>query len=65
MYSMITDSGLATQIARQQVDERVRDAAARRTAREVRRAARARSSMSQSRRTWRIWAIGYAHDSHG
>ncbi len=57
MFSMITDPELATQIARQQVDERIRDAEARRTARDVRRAAGAQSSMSQPRRTWRIRAI--------
>ena len=57
MYSMITDHKFATQRARQQVDERIRDAEARRTAREVRRAARAQSSRSQRRRTWRIRAI--------
>lgn len=54
MYSMIADPKLATQIARRQVEERIRDAEARRTAREVRRAARAQSSMSRPRRTWRI-----------
>ena len=43
MYSMIADPKVATQIARQQVDERVRDAQASRTAREVRGAARAQS----------------------
>ena len=48
MYSMITDHKFATQIARQQVDERIRDAEARRTAREVRRAARAQSSRSHA-----------------
>ncbi|MFC5262076.1 hypothetical protein ACFPJ1_08140 [Kribbella qitaiheensis] len=57
MYSMITDPELAAQIALQQIDERIRDAQARRTAREIRRAARAQSSMSQPRRTSRIWAI--------
>ena len=57
MFSMITDHKFATQIARQQVGERIRDAEARRTAREVRRAARAQSSRSQPRRTWRIRAI--------
>ena len=57
MNSMITDPELATRIAKQQIDERVRDAAARRTAREARRAARAQSSISQPRRTWRIRAI--------
>jgi hypothetical protein len=57
MYSMIADPKVATQIARQQVDERVRDAQSRRTAREVRRAARAQSSLSQARRTWRIRAV--------
>jgi hypothetical protein len=57
MYSMIADPKVATQIARQQVDERIRDAEARRIAREVRRAARAQSSMSRPRRTWRIRAI--------
>jgi hypothetical protein len=41
MYSMFADPNLATQIAKQRVDEWVRDAQARRTAREVRRAARA------------------------
>ena len=41
MYSMSADPNLATQIAKQQVDEWIRDAEARRTAREVRRAARA------------------------
>jgi hypothetical protein len=40
MYSMSADTNLATQIAKQRVDERIRDAEARRTAREVRRAAR-------------------------
>jgi hypothetical protein len=57
MYSMIADPNVATQIARQQIDERVRDAEARRTAYEIRRAARAQSSMSRPRRTWRIRAI--------
>jgi len=57
MYSMIADPKVATLIARQQVDERIRDAEARRTAREVRRAARAQSSLSRPRRTWRIRAI--------
>ncbi len=57
MYSMIADPKIATQIAKQQIDERVRDAAARRTAREIRRADRAQSSMSQPRRTWRIRTI--------
>ncbi|MEI8407069.1 MULTISPECIES: hypothetical protein [unclassified Kribbella] len=57
MFSMITDPNLAIQIATQQVDERIRAAEARRTAREVRRAARAQSSISQPRRTWRIRAF--------
>ena len=56
MNSMIAGD-LATRIAKQQIDERVRDAEARRTARGVRRAARAQSSVSQPRRTWRITAI--------
>jgi hypothetical protein len=60
MNWMIDDPKLAHQIARQQIDERVRDAVARRTAREVRRAARALSSRSQPRSTWRIRAIGRA-----
>jgi hypothetical protein len=60
MYSMIHDPKVATQIARQQVDERIRDAEARRTAREVRCAARAQSSMARPRRTWRIGAIRHA-----
>jgi hypothetical protein len=64
MYSMIADPKLATQIARQQVDERIRDAEARRAAREVRRAARAQSSTSP-RRTWRIRAIRRAFTSEG
>lgn len=62
MYSMITDPKLATQIARQQVDERIRDAEARRTAREVSRAARAQSSMPQP--TQHSFTKGHAHDSH-
>jgi hypothetical protein len=57
MNSMIADPELATWIAKQQIDERVCDAAARRTAREIRRAARAQSSMSQPRRIWRIRAV--------
>jgi hypothetical protein len=57
MYSMIADPELATQIARRLVDERIRDADARRTVREVRRAARAQSSTSRPRLTWRISTI--------
>jgi hypothetical protein len=57
MYSTIADPKLATQLARQQLDERIRDAEARRTAREIRRAARAQPSRSRPRRTWRIRAI--------
>jgi hypothetical protein len=41
MFSMMADPRVATRIARQRVDKWVRDAEARRTAREVRRAARA------------------------
>jgi len=41
MYSMSADPNLAIRIANQQVDEWVRDAEARRTARKIRRAARA------------------------
>jgi hypothetical protein len=54
MNWMIDDPKLANQIARQQIEERVRDAEARRTARKIRRAARAESSTLQPRRTWRI-----------
>ena len=57
MYSMIADPKLATQIARQQIDGRLRDAETRRTAHQVRHAARAQSSMSRPRRTWRIWTM--------
>lgn len=57
MYSMFADPNLATQIAKQQVDEWVRDAEARRTAREVRRAARAhRTANSDPRRAARASA---------
>jgi hypothetical protein len=56
MFSMFGDPELAAQIARQQVDEWVRDADSRRTAREIRRAARAQSS-SRPRRSWRIRPI--------
>jgi hypothetical protein len=61
---MIANPKLATQLARQQVDERIRDAEARRTAREVQRAARAQSSTSP-RRTWRIRPIRRAVTSEG
>ncbi len=54
MYSMIADPRVATQIARQQIDERGRDAESRRTAEEVRRAVRAQSFTSRPRRTWLI-----------
>jgi DNA gyrase/topoisomerase IV subunit B len=57
MHWMIDDPNLANQIARQLIDERVRDAEARRTARKIRRAARAQSSMERPRRTWRIRVI--------
>jgi hypothetical protein len=50
MYSMIADPKLATQIARQEVDERIRDAEARRPAREVRRAARAHRTANRDPR---------------
>jgi len=64
MFSMMADPRVATRIARQRVDEGVRDAEARRAAREVRRAARAQSSTSP-RRTWRIRAIRRAFTSEG
>ena len=57
MFSMFGDPEFAAQIARQQVDEWVRDADSRRTAREIRRAARAQSSSSRPRRSWRIRPI--------
>jgi hypothetical protein len=60
MCSMIADPKVATQIARQHIDERVRDAQARHTARETRRTAHAQSSMSRPRRTWRIRAVRHA-----
>ena len=60
MYSIFDDPKVATQIASQQVDERIRDAEARRAAREVRRASRAQSSIARPRRTWRIGAIRHA-----
>jgi hypothetical protein len=57
MYSMFADPDLATRIANQRVDEWVRDAEARRTAREVRRAARAhRTATSDPRRAARASA---------
>lgn len=57
MDGMIVDPKVATRIARQHIDERVLDAQARHTAREVRRAARAQSPVSRPRRTWRIGAV--------
>jgi hypothetical protein len=50
MYSMSADPNLAIRIANQQVDEWVRDAEARRTAREVRRAARAHRTANRDPR---------------
>ncbi len=57
MYSMIDDPKVATQIARHRIDERVRYAQARQSVREVQRAPRAQSSMSRSRRPWRVRTI--------
>lgn len=57
MFSMMADASVATRIARERVDEWVRDAEARRTAREVRRAARAhRTANSDPRRPSRASA---------
>jgi hypothetical protein len=57
MYSIFADPDLATQIAKQQIDEWVRDADVRRTVREVRRAARAhRAADSNPRRAARASA---------
>ena len=57
MYSIFADPDLATQIAKQQIDEWVRHADARRTVREVRRAARAhRAANSKPRRAAQVSA---------
>ena len=54
MYSQFADPDLATRIAKQHIDEWVRDAESRRTARDVRRAARAhRTADNDSRRAAR------------
>jgi hypothetical protein len=57
-YSMMADPKIGTLIARQQIDERVRDAHARHTACAARRTSHDQQSTPRPRRTWRIRAIG-------
>jgi hypothetical protein len=54
MHSM-SHPAIGTRIARQMVDERVRDAEVRRVAHKVRRDARAFTATPTERRRWRIW----------
>lgn len=56
MYS-ITDPQTAVRMARQQIDERVREAEARRTAHAVRRDARTQPATDPPGRTWRVWRV--------
>jgi hypothetical protein len=65
MYS-IGHPNMALRIARQKIDEEVRDAEARRIARVVRREARA-SSGTRALRRRRIWpgSVGTAHPTGG
>jgi hypothetical protein len=57
MYSMIAGPQVASTIARQRIEERIREPEARRTARAMRRAARTERRTWRPRKTWSVPAF--------